>query len=143
MARESIDVSVFVSGVERPQLVVDTTTADADSTARLARHGEPQLFAEDVDVTYRDVDAEGAGVLAVTDQVTGEFVLEATVDRNRITELVEAVLATRDGGPGQFELQIVTEGHTTATYRKETLLVYDAAGNLARTRSLIPGGVEL
>jgi hypothetical protein len=141
MDRESFDVSVQPSGDDWPLLRVDATDA-GDVVGHLAGPGESGLPAEDVDVTYREIDGGERGVLGVSNRLTGAFLLEAPLAANRVAALVEAVLETKAADDGHYRLEIVRGGEVTS-YDEETLLVYDAEGNLLRARSLIPGGVEL
>lgn len=146
MDRESFDVSVDASGDGWPLLTIDvaaTAGAASDVDARLSSPDGVALPAADVDVTYRETAGERAGVLALSNRLTGEFVLEAPAESGRIAALVEAVIETDGADAGHYRLAVTTADGSTTTYEKETLLVYDAEGNLLRARSLIPGGVEL
>lgn len=102
----------------------------------------------DIDVAFRfqtPVDADdAAGVLGVTDRVTGEFVLECNAAPERIFELVDAAreYSTADTD-GCFRVQITNDGETVFSTDKRMLLVYDDEGSLLRQHSLIPSGVEL
>lgn len=143
MDRESFDVSVSASGDDTPVLEVRATNPAVDLGERLTgRDGEP-LPAADVDVTYRETDGTSTGVLALANRLTGEFVLEANAASERVFELVDAVLATGEDEHSQYGLRLTDDQTTDVSYEKETLLVYDDAGNLQRGRSLIPGSVEL
>lgn len=143
MDRESFDVSVHMSGDDWPQLRIDATDTSADVAGRLAGPDGSDLPAEDVDVTFRETGGERPGILAVSNRLTGEFLLEAPLEADRIASLVEAVIETDDADDRHYRLTISLGPATGTTYRKETLLVYDDQGNLLRARSLIPGGVEL
>ncbi|WP_246981997.1 DUF5793 family protein [Halorientalis marina] len=106
------------------------------------------LASDDVDVTYRfrtPVGADDAsGVLAVTDRLTGEFVLECNADAERIFDLVDAAreFSTADAD-GCYEVRITHGDESVFTTEKRMLLVYDDEGSLLRQHSLIPSGVEL
>lgn len=103
------------------------------------------LDAGEIDVTYRlrSGTDERTGVLSVTNRVTGDFVLEANVEPETVFQLVERATG-RDGDDETRYRVRLTDGEGKSTiYDKRTLLVYDAAGNLLRQRSLIPGSVEL
>jgi len=85
------------------------------------------------------------GVFAVSDRVTGEYVLELNAGADEIRSVVEAVGDGSDGdGNGRYRLLIESDdGRQMAAYDKSTLLVYDENGELLRDRSLIPSGVEI
>ena len=143
MDRESFDVSVSASGDDTPVLEVRATNPALDLGERLTGRDGETLPAADVDVTYRETDGTSTGVLALANRLTGEFVLEANAASERVFELVEAVLATGEDEHSQYGLRLTDDQTTDVSYEKETLLVYDDAGNLQRGRSLIPGSVEL
>ena len=110
--------------------------------------GDP-LDSESVDVGFRfqsDRDADdAAGVLSLTDRVTGEFVVEVNADAETVRTLVDT--ARREDDPDDTEscyrILVRRDGETVASYEKRTLLVYDGEGSLLRQHSLIPSGVEL
>ncbi|WP_181692519.1 DUF5793 family protein [Natronomonas sp. LN261] len=112
---------------------------------RLQRGGG-RLDGEAVDVTYRlrdPLEAETPmGVFAVSDRVTGEYVLELNAEAEPIIAVTDA--AGGEAESGQYRLVIETDdGTRLAAYDKSTLLVYDGDGELLRERSLIPSGVEI
>lgn len=100
------------------------------------------LIADELDVSFRyttPVDhPDGAGVFSVTDRLTGEYVLEADTDADRVESLIASARTVDDG---RYVVQF--EGEESREYEMRTLLVYDDDGNLRRELSLIPGGVEL
>ncbi|MFB6084745.1 MAG: DUF5793 family protein [Halorientalis sp.] len=104
----------------------------------------------DLDLAFRfrtPVDSPDAdGVLAVTERLTGDFVLEVNADADDILDLVDAAKAYGQGesdAPGCYSLEIDVNGGDRYTTDKRTLLVYDDEGDLLRNHSLIPSGVEL
>jgi len=117
--------------------------------------GEALLDDPEVDVGYRlrgDGDSDGDGddddpdgVLAVADRVTGEYLLELNAPSADIFALVEAAREFGQTADTEERYRIVVErdGEELVTYDKSTLLVYDDDGELLRSRSLIPSGVEL
>ena len=113
------------------------------------RRGSDRLEGDGIDVTYRLQDSldddSPMGVLAVSDRVTGEYVLELNARADSIRSVVEAVGDSGEGdGSGRYRLLIESEdGRQLASYDKSTLLVYDENGELLRDRSLIPSGVEI
>ncbi|SDE79057.1 DUF5793 family protein [Halorientalis regularis] len=104
----------------------------------------------DLDLAFRfqtpvdDPDADG--VLAITERLTGDFVLEVNADADDILDLVDAAKAygqEESDAPGCYSLEIDVAGGDRYTTDKRTLLVYDDEGDLRRNHSLIPSGVEL
>jgi hypothetical protein len=132
-----------------PTVTIDFDGPDDQLTERLTDESGAVLEASDLDVSYRlhgpvdDPDTEG--VVAVTNRVTGDFVLELNADAGDVTRFVDAARAygkdTDDGK--RYRVEVTIAGESFATYEKSTLLVYDADGGLLRGHSLIPSGVEL
>ena len=137
-----------------------------DATETLSRRLEPEdgerLAESEVDVTVRlqsDLhDPDATGVVAVTNRITGEYVLECNADAETIIEFARA--ARRYGEMTDDEARYSVElsanetpdddtetagdtGTTVASYGKRTLLVYGENGELLREHSLIPSGVEI
>lgn len=132
-----------------PTVVIDFDGPDEQLTDRLTDESGDVLGASELDVSYRlhgpVDDADSEGVVAVTNRVTGDFVLELNADAGDVTRFVDAARAygkdTDDGR--RYRVEVAIGGEPFATYEKSTLLVYDADGGLLRGRSLIPSGVEL
>ena len=146
------------------ELTVDGVSTDADEpttpTVRIDFHGPAGLLrdrltgsdgdlltAAAIDVAFRLRDPlsadEAGGVVAVTNRFTGEFVLELNETATDVLPFVRAAHETADGDDASYRVEIDTEGEHLVTYDKETFLVYDHEGNLLRSESLIPSGVEL
>lgn len=140
----TLDVSTgAAAGDQVPTLTIQWDGPTAELSERLIAQGD-----DEVDVAFRllgDVtDADAAGVLAITDRITGEFVLELNAAAGEITDFVQAVSDNREADDGdQYRLVIRTADEELAVLEKRTFLVYDEAGGLLRSRSLIPSGVEL
>ena len=107
------------------------------------------LEGEDVDVAFRlqesrEGDGPTPGVVAVTNRVTGEYVLELNEDADDVLRFIDAARAfgetDEDGG---YRVVVSIEGQQLVEYEKGTFLVYDADGEFLREESLIPPGVEL
>lgn len=134
MRRDYFDVTLRSAAV--PELVV---TYDGP-TGELSTHLETALTDDAVDVAFRH-QTEDTGVLSLTDRLTGEFILEATVPIETIDTLVSS--AQRDGDPSEYVLRLVTDETEPFSCHTQTLLVYSADGNLLRNRSLVSGSIEL
>ena len=122
----------------RPRISIEYDGPSGVLRDRL-RRGDNTLAADDIDVTFRRQADSERGVLSLTDRVTGEFVLEVTVESAAIDDLVE----TAQENDGEYAVDVTDDEGKSLVYGKETLLVYDHDGSLLRQRSLIPTGVEL
>lgn len=109
--------------------------------------GEP-LKPDDIDVAYRlqsDLDGDTDGVVAVTNRVTGEFILELNATADDVLEFVDAAREYDTDGEDDdhYRVRVSVDGEILLEHDKRILLVYDAEGGLLRQHSLIPSGVEL
>ena len=145
--------TLTVDGVEgaeasRPVVTVSYQGPTDQLESRLQK-GEAFLDEGEVDVAYRLQDslddAEPTGVVAIADRVTGEYVFEHNAGAEDVFEFIDAAREFGDASDTENRYRIVIESEEEhlATYDKSTLLVYDADGNLLRSRSLIPSGVEI
>jgi hypothetical protein len=102
------------------------------------------LSAGQIDVAYRlhggEYAPDAEGVLAISDRITGDFVLECNAAVETIRELVEAA---REYDGGRYRLVVTINGREALAHEKSTFLVYNRDGDLLRQHSLIPSGVEL
>ncbi|MFB6229359.1 MAG: DUF5793 family protein [Halobacteriales archaeon] len=132
---------------------------DAETLARrLESEDGETLSASEIDVTVRlhaDLqDPDATGVVAITNRITGEYVLECNTVVKTVIEFARAArrygeLTDDDalycvelcaGADGGSETSATT---TVAAHEKRTLLVYGESGELLREHSLIPSGVEI
>lgn len=112
--------------------------------------GEGEMLAgDDVDVAFRlqgdlETDDAAPGVVAVTNRITGDFVLELNESADDVLRFIEAARAYGDVVEhGGYRVVVTIDGEELVEYEKETFLVYDADGEFLREESLIPPGVEL
>jgi hypothetical protein len=121
------------------------------------------LTGAEVDVAFRlqgtlDENPAAPGVVAVTNRITGDFVLELNETADDVLQFIDAASAYGDvversaGNQGSsdetsehggYRVVVSIDGEQLATYEKDTFLVYDADGEFLREESLIPSGVEL
>lgn len=107
------------------------------------------LDADEIDIAYRlqdPVDADDAtGVVAVTNRVTGEFVLELNAEAEDVLGFIGAArdYGTDNDDDARYRVEVRIDGEDVVTYDKGAFLVYDQEGGLLRGQSLIPSGVEL
>lgn len=134
----------------QPFVRIDFRGPEGLLTDRLTGPDGDLLAAGETDVAFRlrepleDETAEG--VVAVTNRVTGEFVLELNEEADDVLRFIRAAREygrAADDGEGRYRVEIAIDGEVLVTYDKRTFLVYDPDGNLLRGESLIPSGVEL
>lgn len=132
----------------RPAITISYEGPTESLKSRLWRDETP-LAGDDVDVTYRLQDSlednSPMGVLALSDRVTGEYILELNVGADAVLAITDAVGDVGDSEEeSHYRIVIETaDGEQLAVYDKSTLLVYDFDGEVLRDRSLIPSGVEI
>ncbi|WP_255193642.1 DUF5793 family protein [Natronobeatus ordinarius] len=134
---------------QKPSVSIDFTGPATTLRERLTGlDGEP-LEAGETDVALRlqePLDDDAAGVVSVTDRLTGDFVLELNEDAENVLTFIRAARnygESASDDEGRYEVSITIDGEEFVTYDKRTFLVYDDQGNLLRGHSLIPSGVEL
>jgi hypothetical protein len=136
-------------GHRRPVVTVGYEGPANQLETRMTKGGS-LLGESEVDVGYRlqessDTENGTGGVLAIADRVTGEYALELNAEADDVFAVVEAAKEYGQTADVEDRYRIVVEsdGDHLATYDKSTLLVYNHEGELLRSRSLIPSGVEL
>jgi hypothetical protein len=135
----------------RPHVYIDFHGPEDLLHDRLTDPDGDLLDATETDVAFRlqeshDDNPEAPGVVGVTNRVTGEFIVELNEEADDVLQFIRAAREFGESvgdDDGQFAVEIAVDGDELVTYEKETFLVYDAEGNLLRTESLIPSGVEL
>jgi hypothetical protein len=106
------------------------------------------LGADQIDVAFRLREPLGEaddpeGVVGVTNRYTGDFVLELNETATDVLPFIHAARDATDDGDARYRVEIDVDGDRLVAYDKDTFLVYDHEGNLLRSESLIPSGVEL
>ncbi|MFB6114584.1 MAG: DUF5793 family protein [Halodesulfurarchaeum sp.] len=118
----------------------DSTVLKPDSTVQ---------DGEEVDVTFRFQapvsTPDTHGVLALSNNGTGDFILEVETPATPIQNLIVAVRRYADGTEHEtrYTVRLHVEEESVLTFEKELLLVYDPDGTLLRNHSLIPSGIEI
>lgn len=129
-------VTTTTDGSQLPALEIDYDGSLGPLLDRLS--GERDWGdADDIDVGFR-LRGDRSGVLSVADRLTGTFVCEVDAE----TDLIDDIVSAAEAGDDRYRLEIAGREDTWAV-EKRTLLVYGVDGQLLRTRSLIPGSVEL
>jgi hypothetical protein len=138
MRREYFTLDVTIEEGTKPRITVDFNGPTDSFEDRLT-----PLDAEQLDVAYRLLDGSMAtgesGVLAVTDRITGDFVLECNADAGTVARLVDA--AKENDGCYRFRVSI--NSREILSCDRSVFLVYSTEGDLLRQHSLIPSGVEM
>lgn len=132
---------------------VPTVSIDFEGPAeqlreRLSDGDGDLLTAGGIDVAYRlqgPVEERPEGVVAVTNRMTGEFVLELNADSDDVLRFIDAAreYGKESDDEHRYRIRVAVDGEQLFEYDKGTFLVYDADGGLLRQHSLIPSGVEL
>lgn len=156
MRRQEFSLDVTnIDWVEEEDAPPELPTVTIEFTGEAAledRLTDPQgelLAADEIDVAFRlqgDVDDEEAtGVVAVTDRLTGDFVLELNEEA---ADVLRFIRAAREYGRSvdadkRYRVHIYRDDDHVVTYEKDTFLVYNTEGDLLRRHSLIPSGIEI
>jgi hypothetical protein len=151
MQREQVRQSDGDAGAthsDRPTLVIQFDGSSDHLYEELTARLRENTSAEDIEVSFRflgDGDDAETGVLALTDRVTGDYILECDGDPRTIQELIRAVREDTEyiDESAQYTVQIRSTTDRLTHFAKELLLVYDADGTLLRHRSLIPSDIEI
>ena len=137
------------SAPEQPFVSIEFTGSRERLTQRLATD-EGQLASAETDIAFRlqephEDDPDAQGVVGITNRITGEFVLELNETAADVLGFVQAAREYGEAADDEacYVVELTTGEQTLAHFEKDTFLVYDADGNLLRTESLIPSGVEL
>ncbi len=133
---------------QKPSVSITFTGPSQQLRSRLTDHNGTVLEAQETDVAFRLVEPleeRAAGVVSVTNRVTGDFILELNEEAGDVLRFIRAARgygkeATDDG---RYRVSISFDDERFVEYDKATFLVYDEDGNLLRQHSLIPSGVEL
>lgn len=132
----------------QPAITIPINISSDELEPHLYGGDEKPLTNTEIDVTYRYQTSEdkiqGAGVLAVTDNITGEFIVEANAHPALIEEVVERSkeYAHTTGGDA-FRIRLSCNDGTTHEYAKDVLLVFNREGTLLRDKSLIPNNIHI
>ena len=154
MRRDYFTLDVDPSGDDgRPTVTIEFDGPAGPFKERLTDETGSLLNAGQVDVSYRlhaaEMTPDAAGVLSLTNRVTGDYVLEVNVNAEIVLDLVEAARVNGNGteegdeAEGSYRVVVATEDGLQLVHDKSTLLVYDEGGEVLRGHSLIPSGVEL
>jgi len=108
-----------------------------------------RLESSDIDISYRLQDpvddGDATGVVAVTNRMTGDYVCELNATAADVLPFVSAARRYGEtvGNGARYVARFVVDEEELFAYEKETFLVYGPDGDLLRSHSLIPSGVEI
>lgn len=136
---------------EQPLARIDFSGPAEELIDRLTGVDGTPLDSEEIDVAFRlrdpfDDGDETTGVVGVTNRLTGEFIFETNENAEDVFAFIHAA---REYGQSteltdnRYQVGLSLANGRTMTYEKGTFLVYDDEGDLLRSQSLIPSGVEL
>jgi len=136
---------------EQPLALIEFSGPAEELIDRLTGVDETPLDSEEIDVAFRlrdpfDDHDDATGVVAVTNRLTGEFIFETNEDAEDVFGFIHAAREygqSTDSADARYRIRLSLADGKTMTYDKGTFLVYDDAGDLLRSQSLIPSGVEL
>lgn len=136
---------------KKPLVRIDFRGPREELERRLSDPSGGYLDAQETDVAFRLQDsldtADAEGVVSVTNRITGDFVLELNQTADDVLTFIRAAReygrTAVDSDDGRYRVEVSIDGDDVVVYEKQTFLVYDADGNLLRSHSLIPSGVEL
>lgn len=138
MRRDYFTLDVTIEEETKPRITVNFDGPVESFEDRLT-----PLDAGQIDIAYRLLDDSMAvgesGVLAVTDRVTGDFILECNADAGTIARLVDAA----KGNDGCYRFSVRSNERELLSGDRSIFLVYSTEGDLLRQHSLIPSGVEM
>jgi hypothetical protein len=134
----------------QPTISIDFEGPTSTLTERLAGTEGEQLGASETDVAFRlqsDLeDDEPTGVFALTNRITGDFILELNELADDVFQFIRAARRYGKEIPdteGHYRIVLDVDDESVLDHEKRTFLVYNEDGNLMRNHSLIPSGVEL
>lgn len=136
---------------EQPIARIDFSGPAEELIDRLTGVDGTALDSEAIDVAFRlrdpfDDTDDTTGVVGVTNRLTGEFIFETNEDAEDVFEFIHAAREygqSTDATDARYRIRLSLADGKTMTYDKGTFLVYDDEGELLRSQSLIPSGVEL
>ncbi|WP_247003979.1 DUF5793 family protein [Halosolutus gelatinilyticus] len=134
---------------EKPSVTIDFTGPATDLRERLTGPDGDVLDAGETDTALRLQEPLGddtAGVVSVTNRITGEYILELNESAEDVLRFIRAARGYGEEVPeddGRYEVEILLDGEPFVAFDKQMFLVYDDDGDLLRQHSLIPSGVEL
>lgn len=138
-----------VEQLRLPKLSLQCSEAEVALEERMMRSRCSQFSSDQIDVTFRyqtPVNAhDPQGVLAISNNVTGDFILEVETPATTIQDFVGATCRWGDvtGRASTFQVRLECEDEEVASFEKRVFLVYNSDGTLLRHCSLIPIEIEI
>jgi hypothetical protein len=146
----TLDVTTGTGADEKPVVTIRYDGPAGALEDRLTDDAGAPLGARQVDVSFRllggEMDDDASGVFALSNRITGEFLLECNAEAESVRRLIEAAREygrAAGADDGRFSVRVFANDREALGHEKSTFLVYDTDGDLLRGHSLIPGNVEL
>lgn len=137
------------TSTEQPCIVIVFDGPMRKMVERLKHNDREGFSSADLEVHHRFQASEHpqgtSGVLAITDRVNGEYVLEVNTSTEFVEEFVSAMteyMKETDTGP-RYRVEARASGKRVASFETELFLVYEPGGQLLRSLSLVPDGIEI
>lgn len=148
MRRDYFTLDVTIEEASTTRVTIDFDGPSGSFDERLTDDTGAPLTGNQLDIAYRllgdSMEPDTAGVLGVTNRITGDFVLECNVDAGRIARFIEAAKKRdSDSTDRQYQFVLRANDRMVLSCDRDLFLVYSQNGELLRQHSLIPSGVEL
>lgn len=145
MRRDYFTLDVTNEEASATRVTIDFDGPSGSFDERLTDDTGAPLTGDQLDIAYRllgdSMEPGTAGVLGVTNRITGDFVLECNADAGRIAQFIEAVRKQETDGRYQFVIR--ANDRMVLSCDRDLFLVYSQNDDLLRQHSLIPSGIEL
>lgn len=136
---------------EQPRVRIDFHGVSDMLTDRVRTTDGELLSAAETDVAFRlqeplEETGDARGVVSVTNRFTGDFILELNATADDVLRFIGAAREydrQSDTDDGSYRIDISIDGTQLLSHEKSVFLVYGDDGQLLRSESLIPSGVEL
>lgn len=136
---------------QQPVARIEFSGPTEELKRRLTDIHDSPLDSEEIDVAFRlrdpfEGDADATGVVGVTNRLTGDFIFETNEEADDVFKFINAAREYGDATntpESRYRIELAVGDDEPVAYEKGTFLVYDDEGDLLRSQSLIPSGVEL
>ena len=136
------------SETDQPLLRIECAESRENLSTKFATRVRDGMDTADIEISLRylrpSTETE-TGVLALTNSITGEYILECEGDTKPLPEFLQTARESvnhTDGRP-QYTVEIRAPDEVMARFKTDLLRVYDGTGTLMRQDSLIPSDIEL
>ena len=133
---------------DQPLLRIECTKSRENLSTEFVTRVREGMDTADIEISLRYLKASTeteTGVLALTDSITGEYILECYGDIEPLPEFLQTARESAyhtDGTP-RYTVKIRAPNRVISRFKTDLLRVYDGTGTLIRQDSLIPSDIEL